>query len=45
MGVEKYSGGLASCFNYDPCGEAHPDIIVGPMADGDTGRIVRDAVI
>lgn len=27
----------------DPC-ERHPDIIVGPMADADTGKIIHDAV-
>ncbi|WNR46778.1 DUF3990 domain-containing protein [Paenibacillus roseipurpureus] len=27
----------------DPC-KAHPDIIIGPMADGDTGRIIEEAV-
>jgi hypothetical protein len=29
---------------FDPCIGAHSDIIVGPMADGDTGKIVQDAV-
>jgi len=27
----------------DPC-ERHPDLIIGPMADGDTGKIVKDCV-
>ncbi|CAH1203710.1 hypothetical protein PAECIP111891_02400 [Paenibacillus allorhizoplanae] len=27
----------------DPC-HKHPDIIIGPMADGDTGRIIEEAV-
>ncbi|MGO4349780.1 DUF3990 domain-containing protein [Paenibacillus sp. MCAF9] len=27
----------------DPC-DAHPDIIIGPMADNDTGKIVHKAV-
>lgn len=27
----------------DPCGR-HPDIVVGPMADSDTGKIVLEAV-
>lgn len=27
----------------DPCG-SHPDIIVGPMADGDTGKILAECV-
>lgn len=29
--------------NPDPC-KVHPDIIIGPMADGDTGRIIEEAV-
>lgn len=29
--------------DYDPC-DIHPDMIIGPMADNDTGIIVRDAV-
>lgn len=28
---------------HDPC-RKHPDILIGPMADNDTGVIVRDAV-
>jgi hypothetical protein len=27
----------------DPC-KRHPDIIIGPMADGDTGKIIEEAV-
>jgi len=27
----------------DPC-EAHPDLVMGPMADNDTGKIMRNAV-
>ncbi|OCT13687.1 hypothetical protein A8709_19060 [Paenibacillus pectinilyticus] len=27
----------------DPC-HKHPEIIIGPMADGDTGRIIEEAV-
>lgn len=29
--------------NEDPC-EKHADLIIGPMADNDTGKIVQDAV-
>ncbi|WP_309120263.1 DUF3990 domain-containing protein [Paenibacillus sp.] len=28
---------------FDPC-RKHPDLMIGPMADNDTGMIVRDAV-
>ncbi|HZG55031.1 DUF3990 domain-containing protein [Paenibacillus sp.] len=28
---------------WDPC-RRHPDLLIGPMADNDTGAIVRDAV-
>lgn len=28
---------------HDPC-QRHPELIVGPMADNDTGKIIRDAV-
>lgn len=34
---------LISDKGMDPCNK-HPDIIIGPMADSDTGKIIQDAV-
>lgn len=28
----------------DPCEPGHPDIIIGPMADSDTGKIIKEAL-
>ncbi|MNE53519.1 hypothetical protein D3C80_1482520 [compost metagenome] len=38
-----YAHRKASVKGIDPC-EAHPDLIIGPMADNDTGKIVHKAV-
>lgn len=38
-----YSHRKASVKGEDPCA-VHPDIIIGPMADNDTGKIVHKAV-
>lgn len=38
-----YQHRKVSTKGYDPC-EKHPDIIIGPMADADTGKIVLEAV-
>ncbi|CAH1197562.1 hypothetical protein PAECIP111893_00820 [Paenibacillus plantiphilus] len=35
---------LASQKGEDPCHQRHPDIIIGPMADSDTGKIIKEAV-
>ncbi|WP_166244393.1 DUF3990 domain-containing protein [Paenibacillus turpanensis] len=38
-----YSHRLYATDSYDPCGR-HPDIISGPLADGNTGKLVEDAI-
>jgi hypothetical protein len=42
-GAFVYKHRITAVKGADPC-ERHPDIIIGPMADNDTGKIVHQAV-